>query len=45
MYLLQNVEDTDNVLEEFWKVELSSFLYGSYDSSKDVLLSGPVVLH
>jgi hypothetical protein len=39
------VKDTNNVLEEFWKIEFSSFLYCGYDSSEDVLLSWPVVLN
>lgn len=39
------VKDTNDVFEEFWKVEFSSFLNGGNDSSKDVLLSWPVVLN
>ena len=39
------IEDTNDVLEELGKVELSSFLYGGYDSSKDVLFPWPVVLN
>ena len=39
------VKDTNDVFEEFWKVEFSSFLNGGNDSGKDVLLSWPVVLN
>ena len=42
-----NVElaDTNNVLEEFWKVERSSFLNGGDDSSEHFFLARPFVLN
>ncbi len=38
-------EDTNNILEEFWEVELSSLLNGCDDGGKHLLLLRPLVLH